>query len=46
MTALLSDADLAAEARLMARPDDFAKFTDGPGSHFTSEAKAPGPPGM
>jgi hypothetical protein len=29
-----------------ARLDDFAKFTDGPGSHFTSEAKAPRPPEM
>jgi hypothetical protein len=28
---LLSDADLAAGARLMARLDDFAKFTDKPG---------------
>ena len=46
MTALLSDADLAAEARLMARLDDFAKFIDEPGRHFTSEAKAPRPPGM
>jgi hypothetical protein len=36
MTALLSDADLAAEAQLMARLADFAKFTDGPRSHFTS----------
>jgi hypothetical protein len=42
MTALLSDADLVTgAARLTARLDDFAKFTDEPGGHCTTEAKAP-----